>query len=312
MNITVVIPMSDEQKKALEQVNSAETLNFHYCAEKDLSREQLSKTDILVGNIPPARLKDGERLSLVQLNSAGTEGYTAPGVLPAGAKLANASGAYGLAISEHMLGMILSLLKKLPEYRNAQTAHKWIDAGQVRSIYGSRTLVIGLGNIGGEFAKRMKAMGSTVVGLKRTAASVPDYVDELYTMDHLDEEIGKADFVACTVPGSKETYHLFNEERFAKMKSSAVFINVARGTLVDSNVLARVLRDGVIGGACIDVADPEPLPADSPLWDAPNLILTPHISGGYHLEETKNRILGIARSNIQAICDGREIRNRIV
>lgn len=308
-NVITCLPLRDRHKQMLEQTFSDCT--FCHMGKEKPTKEQLSKANVIIGNLPPALLADAKQLELLQLNSAGTDGYTAPGLLPEGARLANASGAYGLAISEHMVGAVLALMKKLPLYLENQKQHLWKDEGPVRSIYGSRTLVVGMGDIGSEFAKRMNAMGSEVIGVRRHAGDKPEYVSDVCTMDRLDEELAKADIVACSLPGTASTYHLFDRERIRKMKRGAILVNVGRGSLIDPEVLAFALKEGYLGGASVDVTEPEPLPKDSPLWDAPNLILTPHVSGGYHLEITLDRIVEIAAQNLKAICEGKEIINEV-
>ena len=128
-------------------------------------------------------------------------------------------------------------------------------------------------------------------------------------MAQLDEWLPKADYVACVLPGTQETWHLFDAERLKKLKPDAILINAGRGSAIDSYALNNALRAGTIGGACLDVVEPEPLPADHPLWEAPNLLLTPHISGFYHLHETLDRILAIALENLRALVNGDPIRN---
>ena len=123
------------------------------------------------------------------------------------------------------------------------------------------------------------------------------------------EMLPKADYVACVLPGTQETWHLFDAERLKKLKPDAILINAGRGSAIDSYALNNALRTGTIGGACLDVVEPEPLPTDHPLWEAPNLLLTPHISGFYHLHETLDRILAIALGNLRALVNGEPIRN---
>lgn len=306
--ILVVLPV-EERHKALLEASAPKGSEFLYC--EDPSKEQIQEASVIIGNVPPEKIAGTTKLKWIQLNSAGTDGYTAPGVLPEGAFLTNATGAYGLALSEHMLGMLLSLMKKLYLYAEDQKAHIWGDRGMVTSIEGSTTLVVGMGDIGGEFAKRMHALGSHVIGIRRNKAAKPDYLDGLYQMDALDEWLAKADIVATSLPGTKATYHVFNAETFAKMKKGAFFLNIGRGTAVDSDALADALNSGHLAGAGVDVTDPEPLPKDHPLWDAKNALITPHISGYYHLQETFERIIRIAAGNMEAYRDGKELKNQV-
>ena len=308
MKIIVVIPVNEEHKKLLESQIDGE---FIYCKAAEVTEEMAAQADVIIGNVPAAIVSKAKHLKLMQLNSAGTDGYTAEGVLCEGAHLANATGAYGLAISEHMLGMVLMLQKRLHQYRDQQKQSLWADAGKVGSIWNSTTLVLGLGDIGGEFAKRMKALGSYVIGIRRTGGDKPDFVDEIDTVENLDAYLGRADIIAMSLPGTPATYHIINREAFAKMKPGAILVNVGRGTAIDQEALYEALTQGTLGACGIDVTDPEPLPVSSPLWQCENLLITPHISGGFHLQETFERIVRIAAYNLKAIAEGSEIRNAV-
>ena len=236
------------------------------------------------------------------------DGYL-DGCLPKEATLTNATGAYGLAISEYMLAVWMELIKKLHAYRDVQCTNTWKDLGPVTSVWNSTVLVLGLGDIGGEFAKRAKALGARVIGVRRKGTDKPDFVDELILTEKLDEYLPLADCVAITLPGTKETKGMFNAERIAKMKDGAVLLNVGRGMIVDSDALFDALESGKLSGAAVDVTDPEPLPAEHPLWQQENAVITPHVSGGFHLPETHDRIIRIMAENLSAFCAGKPLRN---
>ena len=309
MRILVAMPVEERHKALLKE--AAQKAEFIFCPSAQVTEELAQSVDIIIGNVKPQKIAGTDRLRWMQLNSAGTDGYLEPGVLPEGTLLTNATGAYGLAISEHMLGMVLELKKKLYLYHQNQLAECWKDEGKVTSIFGSVTLVIGLGDIGSEFASRMKALGSYVIGIRRTKAEKPDYVDQLRQMDGLEDCLKRAAVVELSLPGTKETYRLMDTNRLACMKKSAVLINVGRGTAVDTEALCDALEQGRIAGAGLDVTDPEPLPPGHRLWKAPNVVITPHISGLYHLQETHERIVGIAAENLAAFLEGRPMRSLV-
>ena len=235
---------------------------------------------------------------------------TFAGKVPENVLLANSSGAYGLAISEHMLGMLLMLTKKLYLYRDNQNEAVWHDEGNVTSIFGSRVLTVGLGDIGGEFAKRCKSLGAYNIGIRRTMRSCPEFMDEMHTLDELDSLLPSADVVALALPNSEASRHLMNEARLRSMKRGAILLNVGRGSAVDTDALVKVLNEGLIM-AGIDVTDPEPLPKEHPLWHCPGIIITPHISGYYHLRHTQDTIIEIVACNIENYMNGRPIRNLV-
>lgn len=309
MKVLVVMPVNDSHKKILE--NAVGMGEVVYKTPADVCAEDLAEVDIIVGNVSPALLSNCKNLKLMQLNSAGTDGYTTPGVLPEGALLANATGSYGLAIAEHMIGALLCMMKKFDKYRIDQENHVWSDQGMVTSIYGSKTLVVGLGDIGNEFAVRMNALGSSVDGIRRTKAEKPEYIDNLYQMDKFYECLEEADIVATCLPGTKDTYKLFDEKAFSHMKDGAYFINVGRGNAVDTDSLYNALESGKLAGASVDVTDPEPLPVDHKLWNAKNILITPHISGGYHLQATHDKIINIAAINIRHLVNGEPFENLV-
>lgn len=307
--IYTFIPLKTEHKKILE--SSSSNCEFIHFGLIKPTLEQVKDANVIIGNIPVDILKNIPDLEFVQLNSAGTNGYADNPDFPKNVALANASGAYGVAISECILAGILILMKHIPCYIKNQSNHEWKDEGKVKSIYNSNILVLGLGDIGKEFSKRAYAMGAHITGIKRNIKDKPEYIDKLCTMDSLYEELEKADIIVSSLPGSKSTYHLLDEKALNYVKKQPIFVNVGRGTLIDSCVLEKALKENIFSGAYIDVTDPEPLPKDSNLWNINNLIITPHVTGGYHLEETLNRIVQISATNIKNHCEGKEIINRV-
>lgn len=308
MKILVTLPLDERQKNRLEM--NFKHQEFVYCLAENVTKEVIRDAEVILGNLDPAFLQYAEELKWLQLNNAGTEGFC-DGALPKGVMLTNATGAYGLAISEHMIGVLFELQKKLNLYEKNQREHLWKKEGHVQVIEGSRVLVIGLGDIGTAFARKMKALGCRTTGIKRREGRKPEGVDDLYTLECLDRELPKADIVALSLPGNEDTRHILNEERIALLKKNAVVINVGRGITVDTEALTRALQEGRIAGACLDVTDPEPLPPEHPLWEMENVILTPHVSGGYSLPETLERILTICIENLECYVVKRPLRNLI-
>ena len=307
MNLLVTIPMDPQQRQTLSAiVPEAEVV---YTAAEAVTPDQVSQAEIILGNLPIPLLQYAKRLKWLQLNYAGSDNYAAPGVLPEGVILTNASGCYGLAISECMLAGILQLIKRLDQYQRNQAQHIWRNEGEVSSIEGSTTLVVGFGDIGSSFAQRMHALGSTVIGIRRNVTGKPDYVSALYQMDALDRLLPLADFVSLSLPNSPQTQKIMGAKQFAEMKDSAILVNVGRGSAVDTDALVSALNGGQIGGAVIDVVDQEPLPAEHPLWDAPHLVLTPHVTGNYNLPETLRRIVNLSLRNLAAYLNGQPMES---
>ena len=306
MNILVAMPTYEEHEIRLKKACPEAAFTFLHGNRPE--REQLENAEIIIGNIPSGDLQYCRNLKFLQLSMAGSDTFA--GKVPENVLLANSSGAYGLAISEHMLGMLLMLTKKLYLYRDNQNEAVWHDEGNVTSIFGSRVLTVGLGDIGGEFAKRCKSLGAYNIGIRRTMRSCPEFMDEMHTLDELDSLLPSADVVALALPNSEESRHLMNEARLRSMKRGAILLNVGRGSAVDTDALVKVLNEGLIM-AGIDVTDPEPLPKEHPLWHCPGIIITPHISGYYHLRHTQDTIIEIAACNIENYMNGRPIRNLV-
>ncbi|HHY81873.1 MAG TPA: D-2-hydroxyacid dehydrogenase [Clostridiales bacterium] len=306
-NILVLMHVDEETKRMFE--DKAPSCSFTYADNRTVTEEMIQQANIIIGNPPVNMVKGSPNLEWLQLNSAGVGEYINEGVLREGVILTNASGAYGLAISEHMLGVLLQLYKNLHLYRDNQNESKWQYMGQVKSIYNSTALIVGLGDIGGEFAKRMKALGAYTIGIRRTNPNKPEYLDELHYMDQLENLLPRADIVALSLPSTPMTYRIINRHTLALMKKDAVLINVGRGNAIDTEALCDALENGHLLGAALDVTDPEPLPADHRLWKIKNAIITPHVSGGYSLPETKNRLLKICLYNLEAFLTGGQLKN---
>lgn len=304
--VLVEVPVEDRHKKLLEAAVPGYIFRYRFNA---ITQQDVDEADIILGNADAKLLKAPEKLRWIQTSSAGTEPYIKEGVLAKDTILTNATGAYGLAISEHMLGMLLEIFKKLALYRDAQHQQQWKSQGSVKSIYGSTVAVLGMGDIGGEFAAKCKALGAYVIGMRRTDATKPDYVDEICLTKDLDNILHRADVVAISLPGTPETMGMISRERIAQMKDGAVILNVGRGGIIDTEALCDALESGKLMGAGLDVTAPEPLPQGHRLWDIPTAVITPHISGYYHLEETFERIIGIFAENLKRFADGDKLRN---
>lgn len=318
----VTIPTGERHRNLLQQAAPGWEFRFRgtdtlVCAPQEalpgqpVAQEDVDWAQVILGNVPAAMLHGSPALEWLQTNSAGVEPYIQPGVLAGDTLLTNATGAYGLAIAEHMLGMLLELFKKLELYRDAQKSGAWQSQGAVKAVYGSTVLVLGMGDIGGEFAARCKALGAKVIGVRRSPRPCPEYADEVHLLEDLDSLLPQADVVAITLPGTDATRGLMSRERLAKMKEGAVLLNVGRGFIVDTEALCDALERGHLSGAGVDVTDPEPLPPTHRLWNIPTAVVTPHISGFYHLRETHERIVGIFLENLRHFQAGEPLRNLV-
>ena len=270
------------------------------------------RTTILMGFVPPADLKTFPRLKWVQSWNAGVDPYLVPGVLPEGVVLTCAAGAYGPAVSEHLLAMLLAINKRLPAYRDQQNARTWADLGHVRSLRGQTVLVGGTGDIGRHFAALCRALGAkTVMGLHRTDAPAEGF-DQTFPLSEIDKPLPQADVVALALPHNGDTAGLMDHRRLLLMKPDAVLLNAGRGSAIDCAALSEVLSQGHLLGAGLDVTDPEPLPPDHPLWSAPRALITPHTAGGYnHMQVTLDQLQALFLDNLGRFLSGQPLRSRM-
>jgi len=294
-----------------ERLEKNQAFDIQYKSGEDFTEQDFNETEVFIGNCKHNLLKKFKNLKWIQLQSAGTDGYTTPGVLPEGTLLTNATGTYGLTISEYLIGTTLLMQRKFHLYMDNQRQNLWQKEGDIQSIYGSTFLIIGLGDIGTEFAKRVKALGGHTIGIKRTIYGNEEYVDELYTNQELDDQIPRADVIVSSVPNTPETLRMYHADRFTKMKKNAIFINVGRGNAVDIDALCDALEQGQLHGAVLDVADPEPLPKEHRAWQTPNLVITPHVSGNYDLKETKNRFMNLVTGNMEHYLAGETLKSEV-
>ena len=276
----------------------------------EVTKDDLKGVNAIVGNVPAEVVAGAYDIELMQLNSAGADAYVKEGILPKDAFLCNAVGAYGLTVSEHMLALTFDLIRHLALYRDKQEAHDFTDCGKIISIEGSTIAVLGLGDIGGSYARKVKALGAKhVIGVRRNVNAKVEGVDEIVSFDDVNKAFAKADIVAMVLPDSPNTRNLINKDTLAIMKKGAYIINVGRGTSVNQEDLLDAVRSGHIAGAALDVTNPEPLPKESPLYDEPNIFITPHVAGNFFLQETFERMIAIAVKNVKAYILGKDLIN---
>ncbi len=295
--VLAALEPADREKLALAYPDAV----FSYGTPAEPGEEALARAGIIIGQPTPESIAKAKNLRWIQFSMSGVDSYMKPGVIPENVQVTNVTGAFGLAISEHMVACTMMLMKKLHLYGRNMINHDWIDRGTVESPENAVVLVLGMGDIGGNYAKRMKALGSHIIGMRRADAEKPDYCDELflYSPETLDSLLPRADIVALSMPGTKETYKMFDARRLSLMKKGSMLLNVGRGNAVDCAALADALKNGPLGTASVDVTDPEPLPKDHPLWDCENCLVTPHISGFYHLRRTYEQIVDVFAENLR-------------
>ena len=273
----------------------------------------LEQYEIIYGWCNPQDLKRATGLKWYCCGFAGVDQlsddslYASPDVV-----LSNSSGAYGLTISEHILMVTLMLLRRMPEYIEITRNRSWSNQLAVRSIRDNEITILGTGNIGNNVAERMRGMGiGHVIGLSRSGRGREDLYDEVLPISQLDEVLPRTKILLMALPGTAETAGILSRERIALLPADAIVINVGRGPAVDQVALAEALNAGRISGAALDVMVPEPLPKDDPLWNAKNLILTPHVSGNMTLGYTCDRNVELFCADLANYAAGRPLQGLV-
>ena len=261
----------------------------------------------------PEFLRAAKKLVWVQAGGAGVERYVA---LPeiAGAEhlvLTNMSGVAGPAIADHVFAMLLALTRDLPVHLAGRAEGAWRQEGsgvlRPIALHGKTLLVVGLGSIGTEIARRGHGFGMHVIATRRSDAPSPDFVEHVGKPEELLALVPRADVVAIALPLTDETKGLFGPEAFAAMKPGSYLANIGRGRIVVTDALVAALESGHLAGACLDVTDPEPLPPGHPLWGFPNVVITPHVSS--EAEFSEERWWALLRENLRRFDAGEPLLN---
>jgi phosphoglycerate dehydrogenase-like enzyme len=253
-------------------------------AEAIPTEEELAQADVIIGwQVSPEQLVHAKRLRWFHAGSAGVEHLDLRALREHGVTLTNSSGVSAPNIAEHAMGMMVALARRFPRLMREQVAQTWRDEDthrEVRELGGETVLVIGTGAIGSEVARRAAAFGMRVEGLRRRAeGEMPPGFDRMWSTVDLHQALAGADHVVVTLPVTPETRGLLDAAALAACKPGAMIYNVGRGAVIDTDALVAALQSGHLGGAGLDVTEPEPLPADSPLWDLENVLITAHTSG---------------------------------
>lgn len=262
--------------------------------------------DAIIGTCHADVLAAGPTIAWVQILSAGAERCVSiPALRERGILLTNMQGVSGPVMSEHVIAMMFALGRGLPAFMAAQRDGRWdrslADDG-MWAMEGKTVLVVGLGGIGLEVARRAHALGLRVLAIRNSSREGPPYVERVGLPGDMGRFAGEADFVVNTTPLTDATRGMFDAGFFGAMRRGARFINVGRGQSVVTDDLVAALRSGQAGGAGLDVTDPEPLPAGHPLWQLPNVIVTPHVSARSDLGDDARWV--IARENLRRYAAG--------
>src|SRR6202165_4565598 len=282
----------------------------------DRLAEELPDTDIFVGySLRAEQLKDAKKLKWIHSTAAGVAQLMYPELRDSGIMVTNPSGIFSVPMAEHTAGLLLALARNLPDSVRGQDRSRWAQQEvwdkppHLTELNGKVLLIVGYGSIGREVAKRAKAFEIRVWGVTRSGEADRAYAEKIFSAAKLHEALPAADYVLICAPETAGTKDLIGAADIARMKRGARLINVGRGSLLDEAALVQALESGALGGAALDVAQTEPLPAESPLWKAPNLFITPHTSGVS--DRLWDRQAAILIELLERWFDGREMFNRV-
>ncbi|MGB2679484.1 MAG: D-2-hydroxyacid dehydrogenase [Candidatus Acidiferrum sp.] len=278
--------------------------------------EELPDTDIFIGySLRPQQLQDAKRLKWIHSTAAGVAQLMYPELRDSGVVVTNPRGIFSVPMAEHIVGLMLAMARNFPDSVRQQDRAQWAQQAlwdlpqHLTELNGRLLLIIGFGSIGKELARRARAFDMCVWGLSRSGKGDPALAERILPVSELAAALPQADFVVIAAPETLETRHLIGAEEIALMKPGARLINVARGSLLDEAALLQALEGGKLGGAALDVAASEPLPPESPLWKAPNLLITPHTSAiSDRLWERETSLL---MDLLDRWFNGRELLNRV-
>ncbi len=283
-----------EQLHIIEAQNSAEALR------------NIGDTDVVFGGFNRTLFENAKQLKWVQVLSAGVDGLLFPEFVQSDVVLTSAKGFVGPHLADQAWALILGLLRGIGRSVRERT---WDNRMSIRLAtweLSERTLgIVGLGGTGIDVARRAQGFDMRVIAVDPETVEAPSFVHEVWQMDRFHELLAQSDVVAICAPLTPETHGMFNDAAFQAMQSHALLVNVTRGKIIDGPALLRALKNGSIGGAGLDVTPEEPLPTDSPLWDMPNVIITPHVAGGSPIR--LDRTVGLFCDNLERTLVGKPL-----
>lgn len=223
------------------------------------------------------------------------------------ALLTNSSGAYGVTIAEHVIMLLLELLRRQNEYQPHIARQEWVRRLPVRSIFGSRITLLGTGDIGQETARRLKSFApEQLTGINRSGRNPDSLFDRIIPGRDLNQVLPETDILIISLPGTTDTDHMLSAKQLSLLPDHASIVNVGRGSVIDQEALEKELRKGRLY-AGLDVFETEPIPPDSSLWNCPRLIITPHVAGDTTLPHTVDRIAELFLDDFENYCSGRPL-----
>ena len=262
---------------------------------------------ILAGHWSDQLWKAAPQLRWVQSGGAGVERFLTPDFIASPIILTNAAGVYAIPIADHVMAFVLHFSRGFGRLLRSQLEHRWGEEVEPDELTGKTLGIVGLGGIGAEVARRAKGFGMRVIAVRRRPERPSRFADEVRGPDALPWLLAESDYVALCSALTPATRHLIGEEELGRMKPTAYITNIGRGGLIDEPALIAALQAARIAGAGLDVFATEPLPADSPLWDMPNVLITPHTSGSS--PRSHERLMELFCQNLRRYLAGERLLN---
>jgi len=243
------------------------------------------------GSVAKRAAAESDTLRWLCASFAGVDAFCRPGAFKHESTiLTNSAGAYGVSLAEHAIMLALMMMRRMPVYEEGIRCRKWLSPIPQASIKDAVVTLLGTGDAGSSTARRLRGFEpARIIGVSRSGRCPDPAYDEVFSTDSLTDVLGRTDLLIMSLPSTALTYHMLDDKMISVMKTGAYVVNVGRGNTIDTDALARALREHRLAGAALDVLETEPLPEDSPLWDTPNLILTPHVAGNLTLPHTRKR-----------------------
>lgn len=314
-NVTILtfgeMPASGIGSKAWMLEATGDVPVTFFAATGDADWSQIADTDVIIGWCSPDAVAAATNVRYLHIFSAGIDRCAAiPGIADRGIIATNSAKAASETIAEHSIALMLMLTRGLHAHHAAQMDADWRGASpETIAVQGRTMLVLGLGGIGSQVAKRADGLGMTVMGTRNSSRSGPDYVDYVGLASETNELAAKADVIVNALPLTDSTRGSLDAAFFNAMKDGSYYITVGRGGTTDTDALMAALESGKLAGAGLDVTDPEPLPADHPLWNAPNLVISPHTAARSDLSRRNTTLLG--RENLRRYINGEKLLNMV-
>lgn len=289
-------------------------VEFVYCPDRAVLMEAIAEADVYLGWLDRAHFLAAKKLKWIQSPSTGVNHYLAiPELVESNVLLTSARGTHSNCLAESVLAMILAFTRGIRDSVLRQQQHVWA-LREIRpklvELTGSTLGIVGLGASGRALARRAHAFDMRIIAVDLYPVDKPGYVAELWGLDRLNDLLRESDYVVVTVPYTPQTHGMIGVEQLALMKPSAMLVGISRGGIIDQKALAQALRERRLAAAALDVFEPEPLPADSELWDLENLLITPHVAGGTQFEA--QYLLRIFRENLERfLCGDLPLHNQV-